>query len=143
VQLLRIVTGVVLSSSSVAVGWMMAAGCSLVTFYCTCVGRGFSESLAKVVVEQKSRHSPKKIFNNYDYVRPHQCIPFFHSVLHGQQKFSCPDNIALLAITVRKRPLGAYSLKHFCFRVHRNEDRHSTRPRPFQMIGAVSIAGLL
>jgi hypothetical protein len=47
-----------LSSFSVAVGWMMAAGVGLLRS--SSVGRGFLELLVEVVVEQNSR-PPKKL----------------------------------------------------------------------------------
>jgi hypothetical protein len=115
--------------------------------------------LAEVVVEQNSQGlgfsasepaTSKKNSDNYDYVSPHQCRRSFPSespTVHSVQ-FLCSTlgedfhvrttpHYDCLAITVRKRPLGAHypcnTLVSECT-VH-DEDRHEphdTRSRTFQ-----------
>jgi hypothetical protein len=97
-----------LSSFSVAVGWMIAADCGLVTFYY--VRR--SRILGSVGGGCRRTEQPgfgfqrfiQKNYYYYDYVRPHTSAanlsesPSVHSVFHAQRNFSCPDNTALLLL---------------------------------------------
>src|SRR6266700_3888115 len=92
----------------------------------TSVGRRFSESFAEVAVRRTARvstlrrHPSKKEFNNYDYVRPHLLPPLFIlcSTLSKHFYVRTTPHYYCLAITVRKRPLGAHSLYLSRFRVH-------------------------